>query len=137
MNESYEDITSRIPDPPKWWDENAVPRYCGFSPRRVANIYANEVALARIACQRCGREFLVCFSQRWFGSLFGRHPDSLHYGDPPNMGCCEAGPTMNSELREVVGAWRRDGFDWIEVDVDNWRRLADQAEELRQRHEDR
>jgi hypothetical protein len=31
----------------------------------------------------------------------------LHYGDPPNIGCCPAGPTMNSEPRQVLQYWRR------------------------------
>ncbi|MFW6184041.1 MAG: hypothetical protein ACOC8X_09610 [Chloroflexota bacterium] len=31
----------------------------------------------------------------------------LHYGDPPNAGCCPAGPTMNSEPRRVLEFYRR------------------------------
>ncbi len=30
---------------------------------------------------------------------------SLHYGDPPNIDCCGAGPTMNSIPIRVVEYW--------------------------------
>jgi hypothetical protein len=32
---------------------------------------------------------------------------SLHYGDPPNMQCCPAGPTMNCEDLHVLEYWIR------------------------------
>ena len=31
------DITERIAETPKWWDENGAPRYMEFEPRRAAN----------------------------------------------------------------------------------------------------
>ena len=39
---------------------------------------------------------------------------SLHYGDPPNIGCCPSGPTMNCEDLKVLEFWVRsaDSFDW-------------------------
>ena len=42
MNTEYDDIRALIAEPPRWWDEFAVPRYCDFHPRRAANIYARE-----------------------------------------------------------------------------------------------
>lgn len=140
MNHHYSDITDKLGEP-KWWDEHAVPRYRDFAPGEVANIYASQVVLLRIACQNCGREFLVAMSctaydaygwiadRDWrhtsgepltavhgelpLGSLSGLvEADEIHYGDPPHAGCCPAGPTMNSVPREVVEFWERDPFDW-------------------------
>jgi hypothetical protein len=109
MHNDYSDITSRITEPPKWWDEHAVPRYCDFGPEKVANIYADEVALVEIACQNCGRRFQVAFVADLMRHLARGGSDKpynrdnlaqairggiIHYGDPPNTGCCPAGPTM-------------------------------------------
>ena len=30
---------------------------------------------------------------------------TIAYGDPPNIGCCPAGPTMNSVPRRVLEYW--------------------------------
>jgi len=139
MNCDYEDIRSRIPEQPKWFDEEGVPRYCDFSPCKVANIYADEVALAGITCQGCGTRFKVAFSRSRNSAMVAQvmgHtwvPPSLadqirskeiHYGDPPNTGCCPAGPTMNSEPRRVLEYWQREaGIDWkrdpsLEIDIE-------------------
>ncbi len=128
MNHHYRDITDRLGNKPPWWDEHAVPRYCDFSPHNTADIYAREVCLVEIECQSCGEAFKVCMSRGDFG--FG--PDGLedrrgslakavesgaiHYGDPPNNGCCPAGPTMNSIPRQVIEFWRKGkGFEWERV----------------------
>lgn len=131
MNHHYDDIRSRIPEPPRWWDEHAVPRYVAFSPREIANIYARECVLLLIACQDCGREFPVCMSWDLMDQV--RHREErlaeqikkreIHYGDPPNIYCCPAGPTMNSVPRRVLEFWRMgDNHEWVrdgalEVDV--------------------
>lgn len=114
MHESYSDITDRIAEPPRWYDEHAVPRYCDFEPGRVANIYATEAALIEVACQSCRRVFRVAVSSR---ETRHRRPDltisaaiesrTLAYGDPPNVGCCVAGPTMNSIPLRCLGYWRK------------------------------
>jgi hypothetical protein len=132
MHESYADITSRIPGDPLWWDEHAVPRYEPFSHELAANIYADEVALCEIACCDCSRKFSVAFSRSEAFELIEAaeekrepHPtlyDSLsrgnwHYGDPPNYGCCPAGPTMNSEPIRVLEYWHRVKFDWVQRTV--------------------
>jgi hypothetical protein len=113
MNNSYSEIIEAM-GPPKWWNEHAAPRYCDFSPSEAASIYADEVVLALIECQGCGAAFRVCFSQTKFDirgsarSLASYIADGdLHYGDPPNIGCCPAGPTMNSIPRRVLEFWTR------------------------------
>lgn len=134
MHHHYADIRDRIAERPAWWDEYGVPRYGPFDPLACANIYAREVALVLIACQNCGTEFRVCMSE----SLWPRQDPggfraaivsgSLHYGDPPNAGCCLAGPTMNCWDRRVLEFWDRRGFDgWVRV-PELERALADGAE---------
>jgi hypothetical protein len=135
MLHHYNDITSRIDSPPKWYDENGVPRYCDFAPDQTADIYVDEAALVEIGCQNCGREFLVAFSRKRadLGRLMRNQPyvtlaadiraNRVHYGDPPNAGCCPSGPTMNCDDRRVIEYWRRDGFDWtrdpsLEISLD-------------------
>lgn len=112
MNPSYADIREKLGEP-KWWDEKAVPRYCDFHPDAV-NVYANEVALVRIACQACGRQFDVAMVSDSMLVAFGRRTlrqqitdRAIHYGDPPNAGCCPAGPTMNCDDLRVLEFWER------------------------------
>lgn len=118
MNHHYADIIERIPDAPKWWDEHAVPRYCDFDPTEIANIYAKECALLLIECQNCETPFHVCISRtawetsenaRTLGSIV--LDDEIHYGDPPNTGCCAAGATMNSVPVRVLEFWLRVNHD--------------------------
>lgn len=128
MHHHYSDILSRIPEPPHWWDEHAVPRWGPFAPDATANIYADEVALVEIACQNCGTRFRVAFTDSRGGRMTrqiqrgGQVPEltladvirsgQLHYGDPPNAGCCPAGPTMNCDDLRVLEYWRRPNWDW-------------------------
>ena len=117
MHESYADIIERIKDPPSWWDEHAVPRYEKFHPRMAANIYADYVVLMGIACQSCGKRFKVAMSQGKHDYIISGGPKwdmleeaqkgALHYGDPPNYGCCGAGPTMNSVPQKILEFWER------------------------------
>lgn len=117
MNNDYSDIRDQL-GPPIWWDEHAVPRYCEFSPRETANIYAHEVCLLVIQCQSCGYEFKVAMSQNAYGwneLIRAAMPtlaeqiehDTIHYGDPPNAGCCPSGATMNSIPIRVLQFWQR------------------------------
>ena len=120
MHHHYADIRGRIAEEPKWWDEYAVPRYCDHGPDEVANIYAREVVFVGIECQNCRAPFLVAFS---WSPWPDRKPlseriQTLHYGDPPNAGCCAAGPTMNSEAKRIVEFWRKQReapWDWERV----------------------
>lgn len=116
MKHHYRDIRDKIAFEPLWWDEAGVPRYCEFSPKETNDIYADEVAFLEIACQNCGRRFKVALSagsrQRGEGvpSLASRvRAGSLYYGDPPNIGCCPTGPTMNSVPLRVLEFWVNDG----------------------------
>jgi hypothetical protein len=110
MHESYEDITSKL-GRPLWWDEVACPRYDPFHPSMCADIYAKEAVLLEIACQNCGHRFMVAMSRgpadAWMAPFSEQIRDgTLHYGDPPNLGCCMAGPTMNCEDLRVHQYWR-------------------------------
>lgn len=134
MNCDYTDIISRIPEEPQWFDEFAVPRYCAFEPGEIADIYAYECALVLIECQSCERPFRVVVSMG-ATDLIRRgdkglppppwiDPKTVEYGDPPNVGCCPAGPTMNSVPKRVLEFWsRHQKMEWErlpqhEVEID-------------------
>jgi hypothetical protein len=103
MFQNYEDILSRIAEPPRWFDEEGVPRYCEFAPHRIANIYADECALLAIECQSCGRPFVVALdaaaanrrtfkrSEEWrtLADIIRSH--EIHYGDPPTWTAAGSG----------------------------------------------
>lgn len=111
MKARFEDILNRISDPPTWWDQNGTPRYGPFHPDLCPNIYAHKVALLKIACQECGREFLVEMHDGIWGGEF--HPKKLHYGDPPIHAECMAGNTMNCEDLEVLEVWEKSSMrEW-------------------------
>ena len=116
MHTSYKDITDKL-GIPLWWDENAVPRYCEFSPKEIANIYAGECVLLLIECQGCGYKFKVAVSSSTMQKMI-RHTETLAdtpyiaYGDPPNIDCCGAGATMSSDTIAVLQYWSRPDYDW-------------------------
>ena len=122
MIPDYDDILSRIPEPPLWWDAHGVPRWCEFHPTASSNTYAREVALLRIACQGCGREFDAEInwweqSRHWNGDRMEplstpARLKELHYGDPPNVGCCPAGHTMNCIDLRILQFWSRERSKW-------------------------
>lgn len=118
MLPNYSDITSRLGEP-LWWDEHGVPRYEPFHPQ-WCDVYANYAALILIACQNCGREFIVGVSvSETKHAIFHRAsielptPNSLgsfYYGDPPRHaeeGVCLAGDTMTSVPKRVLEFWHR------------------------------
>jgi hypothetical protein len=114
---SYDDILSRIGSPPVWFDEHAVPRYCTFEPVRSPNIHIGEIALVEITCQNCGHVFHVAFSRLNMPSgtiAEAIRMKTLHYGDPPNVWCCSAGPSMNSIPRRVLEYWHRHDKRYVE-----------------------
>ncbi len=123
MRHEYDDIRSRIGEPPRWFDEHGTPRYSVFKPTDVPDIYANEAVLFEIACQACAQRFLVALSLSRYRLL--ERPavrtiaetiraGALEYLDPPNVGCCPAGPTMTSDTIRVVEYWHKPapGRDW-------------------------
>jgi hypothetical protein len=110
MNICYSDIMDKIPEPPKWFDENAVPRFCNFHPNKVANIYANEVVLVEIACQACQHKFLVAFSCTTYNE------DKLSDMVKSFQETKDAGPSMNSETKSVVEFWKNNkdtNYEWV------------------------
>jgi len=122
MLPNYEDIISRIAEPPRWFDEQGVPRYCDFAPRRIANIHARECALLAIECQNCGRPFVVALDDRAANRKVISRPGQerewrtladiirshqIQYRDPPNVECCPVGATMTSTTRRVLEYWER------------------------------
>lgn len=131
MNCCYDDILEEMRfmgKEPIWFDENAVPRYCDFHPDQRADIYASEVCLLDIECQACEMRFLVCMS--WY-RLSGTpsiaeliETRTLEYGDPPNVDCCAAGPSMTSNAKRVWSFWRKNkdtNYEWkrfVEFEVD-------------------
>jgi hypothetical protein len=115
MFDDYSDITDRIAEPPKWWDEQGVPRYVEFEPYHVANIYAWEVALVEIACQACGEHFEVALSGQGGGGA-GENGRSMadnirggeiDYGDPPDYGNGRIGASMSCYTLRVLQYWKR------------------------------
>jgi len=119
MHHDYSDIRNLTDADPNWFDENGVPRYCNFHPEHMANIYAAEAVLACIECQACKTQFHVAFSElnqkhKLWDENQGKRvaflsdlivARALHYGDPPNIRCCDAGPSMNSVPVTVIEYW--------------------------------
>lgn len=118
MHTDYKDIRERIDEEPKWYDEHAVPRYCEFHPQEISNIYADKCCLFLIQCQACSQLFAVCLSQGHYDrgdmaeAIAGRE---LHFGDPPNIGCCNTGDCMNSVPLRTLEFWERQNGDWARV----------------------
>lgn len=106
MKQGYDDILSLTSSEPTWWTAGGVPRWCDYAPEDNDNIYTREAALLLIRCQCCGHLFQAAITST------GRQgePDiaaqiadgTVHYGDPPNIGCCLTGPTMTSETLRVL-----------------------------------
>jgi len=121
MFHHYADILSRIAEPPRWWDEQGVPRYCEFAPHQLANIYANECALMAIECSGCGERIIAAIDDHTANEVrripWQERPrvkiadliraGELDYGDPPNVGCCRAGPSQGAISHRVIEYWFR------------------------------
>lgn len=125
MHASYSDITDRL-GKPLWWDEAGAPRYALFHPSYANNIYAKEAVLLLVRCQSCHSKFPVCLTWDGMEELILNRPrhslaervqaKALHYGDPPDAGCCPSGPTMTSETLQVLEFWRRKDLEWVRVE---------------------
>ncbi len=115
MLTDYDDIRSRIKEPPLWFDCNGTPRYDKFAPGLLPDIYAREACLLRIECQACQERFWVGMSSnhRNRGDLSELvRTGFIHYGDPPRHEC--SGDTMNCEDLKVEEFWKRDsGGEWV------------------------
>lgn len=151
MLNNYSDIIRLTVEDPVWYDGNGVPRYkphgAEFFP-----VYAKEVALIKIACQACLRQFLVQMScnssdySDWFWRQEWPKPDTnhipkladtardgiIHYGDPPGHHgpdgeYCHTGCTMNVYDLAVVEFWEQGQgpSDWR-----SWKRISELEREL-------
>lgn len=120
MHENYDDITSRIAEPPAWYDENGTPRYGEFAPDHCPNIYARTIGLFLISCQECGKQFHVEMHATSFDTWRNSNPPTKwHYGDPPRHDCTGAGDSMNCIDLAVLQFWISDRFC-------NWTRMPDE-----------
>ena len=116
MHNSYGDIRSRIPDDPKWFDSNGVPRYDDFHPTQCPSIYGREAVLYEIACQACDQLFRVAdTADLWDKVGLSEHVKArtLHFGDPPAHGC--TGDSMNCIDRRTIEFWERPDYEWRRV----------------------
>jgi hypothetical protein len=131
MKSDYKDITSRISDPIQWYDENGTPRYDKFHPHDLPNIYAHEGVLIEIACQACGKRFLIGLGSWGFMGIRSiadqLNDHAMAYGDPPiHWENCAAGNTMTSDFVRVVEYWfKNSGYDWeqmpeLEITLNGW-----------------
>lgn len=121
MKADYKDIKDKIAQELLWYDMNGVPRYEKFHPSLCSNIYACEVALLRIKCQECDKEFLVSIYWDGFNKMKSiseciDNPSecNIGYGDPPRHGItisetaeCLAGDSMGSITIEVIEFWEK------------------------------
>lgn len=143
MHAMYREILQAMGEP-RWWGEHGVPRYCDFKPQEADNIYADQVLLLRVECQGCGHPFDVAMSTTYSSKetladyvrktvieeevvelMGGPMRRYLMYGDPPNIGCCGAGPTMTSVPQRILEFWRNDAGNR------EWRRDPDLEIEAR------
>lgn len=136
MHQHYSDLLDLAGLEPAWWQAQGVPRFCEFSPEEAPDIYADEVALVEIACQSCDTRFHVCFTSSATScvkeAMFGAKTKeeileqvdnfrvssmirngTLRYGDPPNIACCPAGPSMTSEPVAVLEYWSRNEKSYV------------------------
>ena len=122
MKQEYKDIRDKL-GYPVWWDECGAPRYCKVGPSLVNDIYADEVVFLEVRCQRCGHVFVVARSlnflekhQQGKGFVDRLEADEeIPYGDPPNIGCCYAGPTMQSISVRVISCWTKGHHhEWVQ-----------------------
>src|ERR1700689_4492542 len=132
MFSEYTDILDKIPEPPQWGDEHRGPRYVEFAPHRVADIYADEAALAEIACFGCLTIYKLACSSLDFEAherIGLPMADAIRRGDlqlcdPPNPGCCRDGPSTGCYNLKILQYWcrRNDGRNWtrdpsLEIDL--------------------
>lgn len=112
MNRSYDDIISRIPEPPLWWQAGGIPRYDAFDPFHSTASGTSEVALVEIACQATGIRFAVAFEGGRDRAIAAAIRDfSLFYGDPPNVEGVV--PHMSSETNRVLQYWYSNHPEYI------------------------
>lgn len=127
----YDDIISKLGEP-LWFSKDGYPRYCKYIPSECG-VYHKFSALCLVKCQACGKEFKIGTATNlidiWYRETQG-HIDKnmtelekiryvLEYsGDPPNVDCCAAGPTMTVEFVSFLEMWKiNDKYLWEKMDV--------------------
>lgn len=145
MYPTYRDIRTKL-GAPLWTDQYGVPRYDEFSPELASEIYDDWVALLEVKCQSCEKVFTCSTCVAKFQMVikrkdivteediisqligWGDAPWHTFEGDEASMDGQCAGTTMTTS---VIGAkvWRKDRFDWIEVDRGLYEKLLDAEEE--------
>lgn len=90
---SYDDIITRIDEPPSYYTQQGVPRYGAFHPSAVT-VYANAVSLYQVRCQAemCGQLFEISYA---WPTLFERLSLREEHGGLPN----------DIEDQAAVNAW--------------------------------
>ena len=117
MYRHYGDILALTDRKPLWWDEHGVPRFQEFDPEKHTDVYASEAALVLVECQSCGEQFKMLFSDEESPKGIRdriKEDKELRASDPPNSGCCEAGPSMTCWQIRVLQFWafKEQGFGW-------------------------
>jgi hypothetical protein len=123
----YSDIRSKL-GTPKWHDQNGVPRYDDFHPS-LLGVYDKFAALFLVECQSCYSVFPCAIGAP---DLLFKDKEVLKietiedfidnyvvWGDAPwhNDEYQCAGTTMSSDVTEILSAWRKDNFEWSQVEV--------------------
>jgi hypothetical protein len=134
MWEGYADILSKL-GKPLWWDDNAVPRYCPFSPERVG-VYNDIIVLFTIECQECAKRMKVvrsfeCHSEEEKAKAL-ESLKHIHFGDPPFHYCSGSGESMGSCSVRINEVWIKKFFDERSEDFtpELWRRHPELEGEL-------
>jgi hypothetical protein len=131
MLPNFSDITSRIAEPPTWFDTQGTPRYGEFRPEALG-IYDDFAVLVEIECQSCGQSFCIgcggttidTRAVAYGGQIVKRTLEELAahfaFGDPPRHDAAYghgaercAGETMSCNEIGVVQAWRRVDHEWV------------------------
>jgi hypothetical protein len=110
MHVEYEDIRSRIDQPPSWWCEG-IPRYGLFEPQAM-NVYAAEAALVLIRCQSCDVMYHagVHHHRRRHLRALAMFYGLLNVSDPPNA-CCDGTYATSYEIK-ILQFWERGPAGW-------------------------
>ena len=111
MNRRYDDLLSMSDRKPSFFQAGGVPRWSDFRAGESTDKYAHDCAIVEIACQLCDMRFHVLMestSRDRKTIAEAIRGNALYYRDPPNVGCCDAGPSMTSLTIAVVEYWRRE-----------------------------
>ncbi|MGA7291080.1 MAG: hypothetical protein WBW85_00855 [Terriglobales bacterium] len=109
-----------------------MPRHLEFAPHRVAYNYADEAALAEIACFGCLSIYKLACSSLDFEAYeravlplaAAIRRGDMQLCDPPNPGCCRDRPSTSCYNLKILQYWcrRNDARAWthdpsLEIDL--------------------